>query len=304
MNSELKAFIYEAYNRGDIDMEDVENIIDDVDDCDITEAAYLAADAEITEAENIFIETAMNYAAGNVDVAVFEKKAEGIGAKVKAAWEKFKKWVKNLFIKITSSFKGVNDGKGKTVQVDKKQWTWLQKVDAAITKAYNKFTPIAAKMSNAEIDKNIGSRDVDIKDCFADLITLTTTAAIPAAAIAGAGVVWYKVNVTAINTLILSIGSISDKIILATDDSSSVVIKNIMKIFRPILNKIRERTSDLRRALKTVDDYRDNVRYLKKEARKRDSQIRDAAASKALKDHDYTDDETSRKNLKINSIIN
>ena len=91
MNSELKAFIYEAYNRGDINIEDVENIIGDVDDCDITEAAYLAADAEITEAENIFIETAMNYAAGNIDAAVFEKTAERIGAKVKAAWEKLKK---------------------------------------------------------------------------------------------------------------------------------------------------------------------------------------------------------------------
>lgn len=45
MNSELKAFIYEAYNRGDIGIEGVENIIGDVDDCDINEAAYLAADA-------------------------------------------------------------------------------------------------------------------------------------------------------------------------------------------------------------------------------------------------------------------
>ena len=104
MNSELKAFIYEAYNRGDINIEGVENIIGDIDDTDISEAAYFAADSEITEAENTFIEAAMEYAAGNVDVAVFEKKAEGISAKVKAAWEKFKKFIKDVINKIKGFF--------------------------------------------------------------------------------------------------------------------------------------------------------------------------------------------------------
>lgn len=131
MNSELKAFIYEAYNRGDIDIEGVENIIGDVDDCDIAEAAYLTADAEITKAENIFIETAMDYASGNVDVAVFEKKAEGIGAKVKAAWEKFKKWVKLALNKLK---KKLFDFTG-TFYVDKSKWTRMQKNRCSITKS-------------------------------------------------------------------------------------------------------------------------------------------------------------------------
>lgn len=124
MNSELKAFIYEAYNRGDIDGESVKDIIGDVDEADIVEAAYLAADAEITEAENIFIETAMNYAAGNVDIAVFENKAEGVGAKIKAAWEKFKKWVKSALDKLK---KKLFDFTG-TFYVDKSKWTRMQKL--------------------------------------------------------------------------------------------------------------------------------------------------------------------------------
>lgn len=128
MNSELKAFIYEAYNRGDIGIEGVEDIIGDVDETDISEAAYVAADAEITEAENIFIETAMNYAAGNVDITVFENKAEGVGAKIKAAWEKFKKWIKLALDKLK---KKLFDFTG-TFYVDKSKWTRMQKIDAAL----------------------------------------------------------------------------------------------------------------------------------------------------------------------------
>lgn len=292
MNSELKAFIYEAYNRGDISIEGVENIIGDTDDCDIAEAAYLSADVEITEAENIFIETAMNYAAGNVDVAVFEKKAEGIGAKVKAAWEKFKKWVKLSLDKLK---KKLFDFTG-TFYVDKSKWTRMQKIDAALQKARNKFLPIANQQYDKSIDTDV-QFGKNIQDCFADLFTLVSVAAVPVGiAIAGA-VTLVKTNAKAINEISIHIGEACGKIIETADKSNNTAIKGVMKVLRPVLNYLNKEAVELKRSLKTVDDYRDNVRELKKD-------IKTTAAKKALADNGYDDTDSNIKNLRFNSAVN
>ncbi len=292
MNSELKAFIYEAYNRGDIDIEGVENIIGDVDDCDITEAAYLAADAEITEAENIFIETAMNYAAGNVDVAVFEKKAEGIGAKVKAAWEKFKKWVKSALDKLKKKLFDITG----TFYVDKSKWTHMQKIDAALQKARNNFLPIANQQFDEDINMDVqfGKK---ISDCFADLFALVSVAAVPVGIAAAGTATLIKINTNAVNKIYISIGEACGKIIETADKSNNTAIKGVMKVLRPVLNYLNKEAIDLKSALKTVDDYRDNVRELKKT-------IKSTAAKKALEDNGYSSTDKDIKNLKFNSVVN
>ena len=291
MNSELKAFIYEAYNRGDIDIEGVENIIGDVDDCDIAEAAYLTADAEITEAENIFIETAMNYAAGNVDVAVFEKKAEGIGAKVKAAWEKFKKWVKLALDKLK---KKLFDFTG-TFYVDKSKWTRMQKIDAALQKARNNFLPIANQQFDKDINMDVqcGKR---ISDCFADLFALVSVAAVPVGIVAAGAVTLTKINVNAINEISIHIGEACGKIIEVADKSNSTVVKGVMKVLRPVLNYLNKEAIELKRTCKTVDDYRDNVRNLKKD-------LKSTAAKKALEDNGYDSTDRNIRSIRFNSAI-
>lgn len=291
MNSKLKAFIYEAYNRGDIDIEGVENIIGDVDDCDITEAAYLAADAEITGAENVFIETAMDYVAGNVDIAVFENKAEGVGAKIKAAWEKFKKWVKSALDKLK---KKLFDFTG-TFYVDKSKWTRMQKIDAALQKARNNFLPIA----NQQLDKYIDT-DVQfgkkISDCFADLFALVSVAAVPVGIVAAGAVTLTKINTNAINEISIHIGEACGKIIEAADKSNSTAIKGVMKVLRPVLNYLNKEAIELKRNCKTVDDYRDNVRRLKKN-------LKSTAATKALADNEYDITDKNIKNLRFNSAV-
>lgn len=291
MNSELKAFIYEAYNRGDIDGESVKDIIGDVDEADIVEAAYLAADAEITEAENIFIETAMNYAAGNVDIAVFENKAEGVGAKIKAAWEKFKKWVKSALDKLK---KKLFDFTG-TFYVDKSKWTRMQKIDAALQKARNNFLPIA----NQQLDKYIDT-DVQfgkkISDCFADLFALVSVAAVPVGIVAAGAVTLTKINTNAINEISIHIGEACGKIIEAADKSNSTAIKGVMKVLRPVLNYLNKEAIELKRNCKTVDDYRDNVRDLKKD-------LKSTAAKKALADNGYDITDKNIKNLRFNSAV-
>lgn len=292
MNSELKAFIYEAYNRGDIGIEGVENIIGDVDETDISEAAYLAADKEITEAENTFIEVAMEYAAGNVDVAVFEEKAGGISAKVKAAWEKFKKWVKSALDKLK---KKLFDNTG-TFYVDKSKWTRMQKIDAALQKARNNFLPIANRQFDEDIDTDVqfGKK---VSDCFADLFALVSVAAVPVG-IATAGVVTLvKANAKAINEISIHIGEACGKIIETADKSNNTAIKGVMKVLRPVLNYLNKEAIELKSSLKTVDDYRDNVRELKKT-------IKSTAAKKALEDNGYSSTDKDIKNLKFNSVVN
>lgn len=291
MNSELKAFIYEAYNRGDIDAESVKNIIGDVDEADISEAAYLAADAEITEAENVFIETAMNYATGNVDVAVFEKKAEGIGAKIKAAWEKFKKWVKNVLDKLKKKFLDVTG----TVYVDKSKWSRMQKIDAALQKAYNNFLPIANQQSekNIDMDVQLGKK---ISDCFADLFNLISVSAIPVGVVAAGSVAMARISVSSFNRIQINIGKICGEIIETTDKSNNTVIKGVMKVLRPILNYINKEALELEHTCKTVDDYRSNVSKLKKN-------IKRVAASDALIDNGYDDTKQNRRKLRFNSAV-
>ena len=279
MNSELKAFIYKAYSRGD------------VDDFDITEAAYLAADAEITEAEHVFIETAMDYAAGNVNVAVFEKKAEGVGAKIKAAWEKFKKWIKLALDKLK---KKLFDFTG-TFYVDKSKWTRMQKIDAALQKARNNFLPIA----NQQLDKYIDT-DVQfgkkVSDCFADLFALVSVAAVPVGIVAAGAVTLTKINTNAINEISIHIGEACGKIIEAADKSNSTAIKGVMKVLRPVLNYLNKEAIELKRNCKTVDDYRDNVRDLKKD-------LKSTAAKKALADNGYDITDKNIKNLRFNSAV-
>lgn len=292
MNSELKAFIYEAYNRGDIDAESVKNIIGDVDETDISEAAYLAADAEITEAENVFIETAMDYAAGNVDIAVFEKKAEGVGAKIKAAWEKFKKWVKSALDKLK---KKLFDFTG-TFYVDKSKWTRMQKIDAALQKARNNFLPIANQQFDEDIDEDVQILGKKISDCFADLFALVSVAAVPVGIVAAGAVTLTKINTNAINEISIHIGEACGKIIEAADKSNSTAIKGVMKVLRPVLNYLNKEAIELKRNCKTVDDYRDNVRGLKKD-------LKSTAAKKALADNGYDITDKNIKNLRFNSAV-
>ena len=291
MNSELKAFIYEAYNRGDIDAGSVEDIIGDVDECDISEAAYLSADAEITKAENVFIETAMDYAAGNVDVTIFENKAEGVGAKIKAAWEKFKKWVKAALDKLKKKF---FDATG-TFYVDKAKWTRLQKIDATLQKAYNNFLPIANQQSEKMIDSDV-QYGKKVQDCFADLFNLISVSAIPVGVAAAGTVALFKINVSAIQRIQINIGKVCGEIIETADKSNSTVIKGVMKVLRPVLNYINKEALELERTCKTVNDYRANVSTLKKN-------IKNAAASEALTKNGYDDTKQNRKNLRFNSAV-
>lgn len=87
----LRLSIFEAYQNEEISRETCQNMLESVMDM---EGDHIVAEAEAIRAD--FMGVALECANGNVEFAAFEKKAETFGDKVKAAWEKFKKWVSNI----------------------------------------------------------------------------------------------------------------------------------------------------------------------------------------------------------------
>lgn len=210
---------------------------------------------------------------------------------MKAAWEKFKKWVKNALDKLKKKFLDVTG----TFYVDKSKWTRMQKIDAALQKAYNNFLPIANQQSEKFIDSDV-QYGKKISDCFADLFNLISVSAIPVGVAAAGTVAMFRISVSSINRIQINIGKICGEIIEVTDKSNSAVIKGIMKVLRPVLNYINKEALELERTCKTVNDYRSNVSTLKKN-------IKNAAASEALTKNGYDDTKQNRKNLRFNSAV-
>lgn len=87
----LRLSIFEAYQNEEISRETCENMLESVTDM---EGNHIVAEGEAIRAD--FMGVALECANGNVEFAAFEKQAETFGDKVKAVWEKFKKWVKGI----------------------------------------------------------------------------------------------------------------------------------------------------------------------------------------------------------------
>ena len=87
----LRLSIFEAYQNEEISRETCENMLESVTDM---EGDHIVSEAESIRAD--FMGVALECANGNVEFAAFEKQAETFGDKVKAVWEKFKKWVAGI----------------------------------------------------------------------------------------------------------------------------------------------------------------------------------------------------------------
>lgn len=87
----LRLSIFEAYQNEEISRETCENMLESVTNM---EGDHIVAEAEAVRAD--FMGVALECANGNVEFAAFEKQAETFGDKVKAVWEKFKKWVAGI----------------------------------------------------------------------------------------------------------------------------------------------------------------------------------------------------------------
>lgn len=219
MNSEMKLFIYEAFNRGDIDADTTKKLIGSIDETSILESQYLVAMNDIDIAESTFMESALSYAYGEVDQEIFEKSADSISKKIAAAWEKFKKWVKSLWEKLISKFK--KQPKGIKIRVPKNALDLLksaEKVTGRALNGVNNFLNNGYGKTEAEMNKAF--KEIDNQPWWKDILNLTV-------GIAGVGVeVWaigYTVKTTVelaplmLLTPIVAIKASIDAIIRAVD---------------------------------------------------------------------------------------
>ncbi len=104
----LKLSLYERCECGDISAAACESMI-----CNIDNKRGEDIVTEMRHAETEFIDSTMNImeSAANIDTDIITEAAKTFGDKVRALWEKFKKWVKGIIDKITGRSKKAKKGK-------------------------------------------------------------------------------------------------------------------------------------------------------------------------------------------------
>lgn len=104
----LKLSLYERCECGDISEAVCESMI-----CNIDNNRGEDIVSEMRHAETEFIDSTMNImeSAASIDTDIVVEAAKTFGDKVRALWEKFKKWVKGIIDKITGRSKKAKKGK-------------------------------------------------------------------------------------------------------------------------------------------------------------------------------------------------
>ena len=109
----LKLAIYESYGNGELTSEACSHLIDNLDEKYGESIAEEAANAE-----NDFINASLKVFTESAGEEALTEAAKNFGAKIKAAWEKFKAWIKKIIEKILSLGKKPEQQKSK-IQVPK-----------------------------------------------------------------------------------------------------------------------------------------------------------------------------------------
>lgn len=104
----LKLAIYESYGNGELTSEACSHLIDNLDEKYGESIAEEAANAE-----NDFINASLKVFTESAGEEALTEAAKNFGAKIKAAWEKFKAWIKKIIEKILSLGKKPEQQKSK-----------------------------------------------------------------------------------------------------------------------------------------------------------------------------------------------
>lgn len=104
----LRLAIYESYGNGEMTSEACSHLIDSLD---MKYGESIAEEA--ANAENDFINASLKVFTESAGEDVLTEAAKDFGAKIKAAWEKFKAWVKKIIEKILNLGKKPEQQKAK-----------------------------------------------------------------------------------------------------------------------------------------------------------------------------------------------
>lgn len=97
--NDMKFAIYESYKNGEMSKDAASRLMATFENASIDHELDLAMEA-VDSAETSFMESAIHYGNGDATQEVFEASAKSLGDKVKAAFQAFKKWVKDIIDKI------------------------------------------------------------------------------------------------------------------------------------------------------------------------------------------------------------
>lgn len=128
----MKLAIYESYGNGEMTSEACSHLIDHLDEKYGESIAEEAANAE-----NEFIHASLNVFTESAGEEALTEAAKSFGEKMKAAWEKFKNWIKKIIEKVRSRI-GLKAGKDKV------------KVHKDLSKSLGKASESVKKLSTAK----------------------------------------------------------------------------------------------------------------------------------------------------------
>lgn len=161
----LRLAIYESYGNGEMTSEACSHLIDHLD-----EKYGESIVEEAVNAENDFINASLKVFTESAGEEVLTEAAKDFGAKIKAAWEKFKAWIKKIIEKILNLGKKPEQQKSK-IQVpkaldkalsDAKKWIaklgGAKTVGAMVAAVAGIVASTAAIVKNRKLKETMGAK--------------------------------------------------------------------------------------------------------------------------------------------------
>lgn len=306
----LKLSIYESYGNGEITSEACSHLIDSLD---MKYGESIAEEAE--NAENDFINASLKVFTESAGEDVLTEAAKDFGAKIKAAWEKFKAWIKKIIEKILNLGKKPEQQKAK-VQVpkaldralsDAKKWIaklgGAKTVGAMAAAIAGIVSSTALIIKNRKLKETVGAKTYEyekFKKEQADLVKQMQDAALKAQQ--------EIENLKTRNTYLRNIGQDFSKdnasLRSKLDDAEKRLAAAQAKA-KEDTDRLARKNDDQRQTIGSqqikIGDQKDEIAKLKKEVEDLKKQISDAKKSKP--ENQKTVDNTSDEKVTDSKIL-
>lgn len=287
----LKLAIYESYGNGEMTSEACSHLIDHLD-----EKYGESIVEEAANAENEFINASLNVFTESACEEALTEAAKNFGAKVKAAWEKFKTWIKNIIAKILGLGKKPEQQKAK-IQVPKAldkalsdAKKWIAKLGGAKTAGAMAaavagiVTSTAAIVKNRKLKETMGAKVYEyekFKKEQADLVKEMQDAALKAQ------------------------NEIADlKQDLSNEKGSSANAMDMAeKHFNELNGKLSQAKSDLAAAQSSSGEKDNKIKELQTKITDLEKQLSEAKAKKAEAPKQTKSDNTPGENVTDSKIL-
>ena len=306
----LKLAIYESYGNGEMTSEACSRLIDSLD---MKYGESIAEEA--ANAENDFINASLKVVTESAGEDALTEAAKDFGAKIKAAWEKFKAWIKKIIEKILNLGKKPEQQKAK-IQVpkaldkalsDAKKWIaklgGAKTVGAMAAAIAGIVSSTALIIKNRKLKETMGAKTYEyekFKKEQADLVKQMQDAALKAQQ--------EIENLKTRNTQLSNIGqdfSKDNASLRSKLDDAEKRLATAQAKAEEDTNRLARKNDDQKQTIGSqqikIGDQKDEIVKLKKEVEDLKKQISDAKKSKP--ENQKKVDNTSGENVTDSKIL-